>query len=106
MGAAEALRTIGGAVAVRVAQQLLSRNETELVRAGVGCIAQYGAMPDLEGLLPLLSHDHWSVRTEVIQGLAERGVVKAVPSILRRLEIEQDDFVRDAILRALGRLEA
>ncbi len=106
MAAVEALRMIGGAPAVRVARQLLSRSETELVQAAVGCVTQHGGPQDLEALLPLLSHDHWSVRTEVIQGLADRGVVKAVPSILRRLEIEQDDFVRDAILRALGRLEA
>jgi HEAT repeat protein len=32
-------------------------------------------------------------------------VVQAVPAILRRLETEQDGFVRDAILRALKRLE-
>ena len=31
---------------------------------------------------------------------------EAVPAILRLLETEQDDFVRDAILRALERLEA
>ncbi len=105
MAAVEALRTIGGAASVRVVRPLLSRGETELVQAAVGCVAQHGTAQDLEALLPLLSHDHWSVRTEVIQGLAERGMVKAVPSILRRLETEQDDFVRDAILRALGRLE-
>src|SRR5215472_8264513 len=105
MAAVEALRTIGGASAVRVARPLLARREPELIQAAVGCIAQHGQAQDLDALLPLLSHDHWSVRTEVIQGLAERGVVKAVPSILRRLETEQDDFVRDAILRALGRLE-
>ena len=32
-------------------------------------------------------------------------MARAVPAILRRLETEQDDFVRDAILRALKRLE-
>jgi len=106
MAAVEALRMIGGAPAVQVARSLLSRKETELVQAAAICVAQHGAAQDLESLLPLLSHDHWSVRTEAIQGLAERGMVKAVPSILRRLEIEQDDFVRNAILRALGRLEA
>jgi hypothetical protein len=32
-------------------------------------------------------------------------VVKAVPAVLRRLEVERDEFVRDAMLRALERLE-
>jgi HEAT repeat protein len=45
------------------------------------------------------------VRAEAIQSLAERGMARAVPPILRRLETEQDEFVRDAILRALRRLE-
>jgi HEAT repeat protein len=105
MAAVEALRAIGGETSVRIARQLLSRREAELVQAAVGCVVQHGKAQDLEALLPFLSHDHWSVRTETIQGFAERGMVKAVPSILRRLETEQDDFVRDAILRALGRLE-
>ena len=59
----------------------------------------------MEELLPLLSHDSWAVRADVIQTLAERRVTHAVPPILRRLELEQDDFVRDAILTALRRLE-
>ena len=45
------------------------------------------------------------MRAEVIHLLAARRVVKAVPAILRRLETEQDSFVRDAILDALKRLE-
>ena len=56
-------------------------------------------------MLALVSHADWSVRAEAIRVLAERGVRRAVPAILRLLEVEQDDFVRDAILRALERLE-
>jgi hypothetical protein len=37
--------------------------------------------------------------------LAERGVRRAVPALLRRLEDERDEFVREALLRALERLE-
>jgi len=46
------------------------------------------------------------VRAEVIHVLAERRVARALPSILRPLEFEQDAFVREAILRGLKRLEA
>ena len=67
--------------------------------------AAHGDAASLERLLPLVSHPDWAVRAEAIEVLAERRVAKAVPAILRRLEIEQDDFVRDAILRALERLE-
>jgi HEAT repeat protein len=45
------------------------------------------------------------VRAEVIGALAERAVASAAPAILRRLESEQDEFVREASLRALARLE-
>jgi HEAT repeat protein len=55
--------------------------------------------------VPLVSHPDWSVRAEAIQVLGDRGVVRAVPPILRRLETEQDEFVRDVILRVLKRLE-
>jgi hypothetical protein len=37
--------------------------------------------------------------------LSDRGVAKGVPTILRRLEVEQDNFVRETILRALDRFE-
>jgi hypothetical protein len=37
--------------------------------------------------------------------LFERGVSRALPAILRRLDLEQDEFVRSVILRALERLE-
>ena len=76
------------------------------MQAAARCIGQDGDAPALECLIPLVFHDHWTVRAEAIQTLAERRVVRAVPAILRRLEVEQDDFVRAAILRALGRLEA
>ena len=76
-----------------------------LVRDAVACIARHADAAALEALVPLVSHSDWSVRAEAIQALAERGVTRAVPPILRRLETEQDEFVRDAILRALKRLE-
>jgi HEAT repeat protein len=85
---------------------LLVRPEPELVKEAVVCIGRHADASALEPLLSLVAHPDWSVRAEAIQVLAERGVARAVPSILRRLETEQDDFVRDAILRALKRLES
>jgi HEAT repeat protein len=71
----------------------------------VSCLGARSEATNLDLLLPLVSHPDWSVRAEAIQVLAERRVTKAVPTILRRLETEQDGFVRDAMLRALERLE-
>jgi len=105
IAAVEALRAIGGTEAARLCTKVLSRPDPELLQAAVACVAEHGETAVLAELLPLVSHPHWPVRAEAIGALGERGVTKAVPSILRRLEIEQDDFVRGAILRALDRLE-
>lgn len=105
LAALEALREIGGPAAAAAARGVLLRDDPELVQAAVACVAAHGTRTDLEELLPLVAHPHWAVRAEVIGALAERTVIAAVPAILRRLETEQDDFVRDAILRALRRLE-
>ena len=105
MAAVEALLEIGGVEAARAASGLLGSSEPQLVQAAVGCIGACGDADTLGELLPLIQHSSWAVRAEVIHLLAARRVVKAVPAILRRLETEQDSFVRDAILDALKRLE-
>jgi HEAT repeat protein len=105
LGALEAAQEVGGEAVARVGS-LLVRPEPELVKEAVVCIGRHADASALEPLLSLVAHPDWSVRAEAIQVLAERGVARAVPSILRRLETEQDDFVRDAILRALKRLES
>jgi len=104
LAALETLRAMGGVGIDRIVR-VMDRPEPELIQEVVRCIGENGDAAALEALLPLVSHRDWTVRAEAIQVLAERGVSKAVPPILRRLETEQDDFVRDAILRALDRLE-
>jgi len=105
VAAVEALGQIGGEGAARVACELLHHGEADLVRAAVGCVGAHGDAAALGELLHLIPHPSWSVRAEVIQTLADRHQQHAVPHILRRLETEQDSFVRDTILRALKRLE-
>lgn len=100
----EALREIGGPAA-RAAERLLARPEPELVKEAVACLAAHGDANALAAVVPLLAHADWSVRAEAIAALSERRSVRAVPAILRRLETEQDEFVRAEILRALERLE-
>ena len=105
MAAVESLSAVGGESAARACAPLLGGSDPELVLAALHCIGKHGDAECVNGILPLVSHPHWSVRAESIAMLSERGVARAVPAILRRLETEQDDFVRDAILRALKRLE-
>jgi HEAT repeat protein len=104
LAALEVLRRVGGMPSAQVAI-LLARPEAEIVREAVACVGALNDVANLDRLLPLVSHPDWSVRAEAIQVLADRRVTKAVPTILRRLETEQDGFVRDAILRALEKLE-
>jgi HEAT repeat protein len=105
IAALEALRELGDPRALRVALDALQADAPELVRAAVGCLGRIAEPSELDRLLPLLEHASWAVRAEVIRVVAERGVRKAVPGLLRRLEQERDEFVREAMLRALERLE-
>ena len=100
----EAVNEIGGEAAGYVVP-LLGRSEPEVVREAVRCFGSHAEPGELEALLPLVSHPDWSVRAEVVEILAERGVRQAVPAILRRLETEQDVVVRSVTLAALQRLE-
>ena len=104
LAALEVLQRLGGVSAERMGS-LLARPEPEILREAVACAALHADPAVLEPLLGLVAHADWSVRAEAIRVLAERGVARAVPAILRLLETEQDDFVREAILRALERLE-
>jgi len=104
LAALEVLQRVGGVPPAQMAT-LLARPEAEIVREAVACVGARSDQATLDRLLPLVSHPDWSVRAEAIQVLADRRVTKAVPTILRRRETEQDGFVRDAILRALEKLE-
>jgi HEAT repeat protein len=105
IAALEALRALGDPRALGAAIRGLAADAPELVRAAVACLGRIAEVPDLERLLPLLEHASWAVRAEVIRVVEERGVRRAVPALLRRLEQERDEFVREAMLRALERLE-
>lgn len=101
----DALRMVGGEAAGRLATRVLLRPEPDVVRAGITCLGAHGEPDRLAEVLPLVSHADWSVRAEAIRVLSDRGVRKGVPSLLRRLEVEDDAFVREAILRAVERLD-
>lgn len=105
IAAAEALAELGGAEAVDLAARFLTSPAPEVVLAAVACFARHAASDRLADLVPSTGNPEWSVRAEAIRVLAQRGQVVAVPVILRRLEAEQDDFVRQTILSALARLE-
>jgi HEAT repeat protein len=104
LAAVEAARAMGGA-AVALAVRLLEREEPDVVREAVRCIGEHGGPDELDRVIPLASHPDWSVRAESIQVLSDRGVQRSLPAILRRMDLEQDEYVRSVTLRALERLE-
>jgi HEAT repeat protein len=105
LAAVEAIREVGGA-ALTYGRALLRRPEPDVVREAVRCVGLHGDDQSLEEVVPLVAHADWSVRAEAIQTLASRRVHRAVPAILRRLDTEQDEYVRSVTLRALQRLES
>jgi HEAT repeat protein len=105
LAAIDALCENGGVDAGK-AVSLLKRPEPEVVREAIRCIGLHGDAESLDEILPFISHSEWSVRAEAIQTIADRAVLRGVPAILRRLDMEQDDFVRGITLRALKKLES
>jgi HEAT repeat protein len=84
---------------------VLTRSEPEVLQEAARCLAVVGRPEHIEALLPLVGHPEWAVRAEAIQVLADRGCMAAAPAILRRLDQEQDEFVREVLLAALRRLD-
>ena len=101
----ESLGDVGGEGAASLASSALVRSEPEVVRAAVSCIGLHGPEEGLSDLIARVGHSDWSVRAAVVEVLAERMCRRSVPAMLRRLEVEEDPFVREAILSALRRLE-
>jgi HEAT repeat protein len=104
LAAIEALCEVGGIPPER-AVEILQRPEPELVRAAIRYIGIHSDSDNLEVLFPLIGHPDWSVRAEAIQTVADRRLIRGLPAILRSLDSEQDEFVRDVTLSALKRLE-
>jgi HEAT repeat protein len=105
LAAIDSLCEVGGPDA-ESAVSLLARPEPEVIREAIRCIGLHGDAASLDEILRFISHSEWSVRAEAIQTVADRAVVRGVPAILRRLDMEQDDFVRGITLRALKKLES
>jgi HEAT repeat protein len=105
LAALEALCEVGGPECER-ALEMLTRPEPEIVREAVRCVGLHADTAGVEALVALVSHPDWTVRAEAIQTLSDRSLVAGIPAILRRLDTEQDDFVRGVTLRALKHLES
>ncbi len=105
LAALEALMEVGGEAAGRLALDATKRPESDVVRSAVACVGAHGDEQSLAEILPAAAHEDWAVRAEVVQMISDRAYRKGLPSLLRRLEVEDDAFVREAILRAVGRLE-
>jgi len=101
----DALREIGGERAGALARGALERSEPDVVRAAVACLGAHAVETDLVEIIPFVGHPDWSVRAEIAEVLSARRVRKGLPALLRRLEVEDDEFVRQVMLRSISRLE-
>jgi HEAT repeat protein len=106
MASLESLARIGGAGVVPLVRGALEDKDAEIVEAALTCIGQHGTKEDLQELAGLCSHEEWTVRAHAVQVLAERRVVQSIPVLLRCMDTERDEFVRAALLAAIGRLES
>jgi HEAT repeat protein len=106
LAALDALRAIGGEDAVALARSALASVDPEIAEAAVACVGAHAERSALAVLLPCLAHEAWNVRARVAQVMEERRHVAAIPALIRQLESERDEFVRGAVLAALGTLES
>jgi HEAT repeat protein len=105
LAAVDAFEQIAPALPLAPVRDVLGHADPEVVQSAVRCIRRHGGEDDVAALIPLVSHGHWAVRAGAIEALAERRVVAAIPTVLRCLDGETDEFVRGSLLRALERLE-
>jgi HEAT repeat protein len=101
----DALTEVGGPRAGTLVRLALQRPEPDVVRAAVACLNSHGDQEGLAEATSLIAHPDWSVRAEAAQVLSARGFRQSLPAMLRRLEVEDDPFVRQVMLRSIGRLE-
>jgi HEAT repeat protein len=106
LAALDALGAIGGEDAVDLAKDALGSADPEIAEAAIACVGAHGSRTAVNQLLPCLSHAAWNVRARAAQVMQERRHVHAIPSLIRQLDEERDEFVRAAILAALGTLES
>ena len=105
LAAVEAFEQIAPALAIDPVREVLGHGDPEVVQSAVRCIRRHGDEDDVAALIPLVSHRQWAVRAGAIEALAERRASAAMPTMLRCLDGETDEFVRGSLLRALERLE-
>ena len=106
LAALDALGVIGGDDAVELAKDALGSSDPEIAESAIACVGAHGGRTALNGLLPCLAHAAWNVRARAAQVMQERRHVHAIPALIRQLDEERDEFVRAAILAALGTLES
>lgn len=105
LAAVESFERVAPAVSLDPVRAVLAHSDPEVVQGALRCIRRHGDEADLGALVPLLGHAHWAVRAGAIEAIAERQLRAALPAVLRRLDGEDDEFVRGVLLRALERLE-
>ena len=101
----EALSRIGGDAAADLAARWVDASDPDVASLAIACAGRHGGDAVLDRIVGAIEHDAWSVRAAAVQVVSERGHARAVPALLRRLEVEQDDFVRSNLLEAVRRLE-
>ena len=105
LAALDAFEEIAPALPLAPVRAVLDHADPEVVQSAVRCIRRHGDEDDVAALIALVSSPHWAVRAGAIEALAARRVVTAIPTVLRCLDGEIDEFVRGSLLRALERLE-
>lgn len=80
----------------------LTHDDSELVKQALCRLPVDGPGVALDAAISMLDHGRWDVRQVAVQLLSGSGDAKVVAALRARTEIEEDEFVREALTDAAG----
>ncbi len=85
--------------------ELVGHADPEIVKASLRGLGQYHSDAAVSALIEGLQHTRWDVRKVAVEALVSAGGARVQRALRERNRNEQDGLVKDAIARALGRIE-
>jgi HEAT repeat protein len=84
---------------------LVAHPDVEVVKAALRGLGHFHSDAAISSLIEGLAHSRWDVRKMAVESLVAAGGAKVQRALKDRTKTEPDTLVKEAISRALGRLE-
>lgn len=84
--------------------QLLKTQKRTVILSVPGIISNWNNQKDIDVLIAALNENYWLIRTCAATALGNLQAVAAVPSLLDAYNNDEDEDVREEIVRTLGKI--